>query len=165
MSIWPFRRTDYHAGSVTYSREALLGRLLGQVRVAVVGMPNSTIRPLVSGGSMLFLFRDKEFLSMRHDLAEKFCFNARSGYPDYEAEVCDCDDLEGLFRADRIRYRWKANLRIPEAMGGVDYIRKDGICHRAAWALTDKGLYIIQPQSGAWARAEDEVREAVYFDA
>jgi len=155
MSIWPFRRLDYHAGSVTYSREALLGRLLGLVRLTGT----------VGGAAMLSLLKDKSFLAMRHDLAEKFCFNARSVYPNYEAEVCDCDDLEGLFRADRIRYRWKAGLRIPEAMGGVDYIRKDGVCHRAAWALTDKSLYIIQPQSGAWAQAEDEVREAVYFDA
>ncbi len=153
---WPFSRTDYAKDAPTMTREALLQRLIGEVPMS----------PLFGFNQLLALFGDRDYLRLRHDLAVKFCAKARgAGYPDYNPEVNDCDDLEAQFRRDRIEYRRKVGLRLPEAMGGIVYTRTDGVQHRAAWVLTDRGLWIFQPQSGRMVPAAAEVKEALYFDA
>lgn len=155
--IWPW--IDYAKDAIEIDKADLVHVLCAAFKIE-------------QGEQIERLVRDGRFLVLETERLGKWvggCHSSLGMWPHEGKDSRDCDDLETLFRADRVRGRWRACFKLPEAMGGIDYYRALGGYHRAAWGVSREGtgfkVRIYQPESGIWQEIDREVKQVVLFDA
>lgn len=166
--IWPW--TNLSDGAQTISCAEMLEIIMGAVEM----------QPLFTYEHLDRLQNDSRYLVLSWANLERFAESANRAadrYPWREA-TGDCDDIEALFRADRVKARWRCGFKYAEAMGGIDYLSRSrgewqgqdfipGL-HRAAWGIGHKNgirsLKIYQPDAHVW-QAANEVVSAQYLDS
>ena len=160
---------DYINGAAEIDREFVLSTLLGCI----------PFRNTFNRDQFRQLHKDSRFLVLRKDALKAWVAESHQvgRYP-WAKDVCDCDDQEALFRANRVTSRWRHEFHLSEAMGGIAYYSMtrgkrteagfEPGYHYAAWGIwLNDGVIeptIYQPDTGEWQDVRSEVKEAVFID-